>query len=367
MAATSFLVANLLGTHIPMAFSGGALDMVIYGAINVQKGTHFWWPLVVGPAYAIIYFGFFYWFIKWKNLDTPGRGGNTKLFTKADVRAAKDSKSSVEGVDQKSLDIVAAMGGVDNITAFNNCASRLRYDVKDKSKVSVDGLKAAGAYGVQFVGENHVQAIFGTEAEQINASINKNRDAIASALAKNPELLSRTETETIEAVHEAMEDDYQELVNPVQLNTVARGKIIPIAEVEDQVFSSKAMGDGFAVKFSSEKVGNVYSPVDGEVTLVFPSKHAYGITTKDGVQLLIHIGIDTVGLQGEGFKSLVAQGDKVTAGQPVAEVDLELLKSKGLITDAICVVLNEGKHNRFSFTNSSFNADSTTTLVGEVK
>ncbi|WP_426461599.1 glucose PTS transporter subunit IIA [Mycoplasma hafezii] len=366
MAATSFLVANLMSVHIPMAFSGGLLDMLIYGAVNVQKGTHFWWPLVVGPAYSAIYFGFFLWYIKYKNLDTPGRGGNTKLFTKADFKAAKANEG---GVDQQALNIVLAMGGLDNITAFNNCASRLRYDVKDKDKVSVDKLKAAGAFGVQFVGEHHVQAIFGPAAEQINAKINSQRQVLADYLAKNQEL---TQSDEFEAVNEAVQaseqpQTYEELINPVTISTVARGKIIPMNEVADPVFSSKAMGDGFAVQFDAEKTGNVYSPVEGEITLVFPTKHAYGIKTKEDVQILVHIGINTVSLQGEGFTPKVQTGDKVKAGDLLAEVDLELIKEKGLVSDPVVIILNEGKHNQFEFTNTSMKADTTTTEVGQVK
>ncbi|RIV16389.1 glucose PTS transporter subunit IIA [Mycoplasmopsis gallopavonis] len=368
LAAVSFLLANVLGVHIPMAFSGGALDMVIYGMVNVQKGTNFYWPFVVGVPYFFIYLGLFYWFIRWKDLETPGRGGNTKLFTKADYNASKNDASTTTSdlgnVDKKALDIVVAYGGIDNITAFNNCASRLRYDVKDASLVSESKLKAAGAFGVKYEGQHHVQAIFGPAAEQLNAKIKSQREAIREYLAKNPQF---TEADVIEATQKAFNDQTEELINPVKLQTVARGKIMNLSELNDGAFSTGALGQGFAVKFASDKEGNVYSPVDGQVDLVFGTKHAYGISTKEGVKLLIHIGIDTVKLNGEGFTSLVQTGDHVKAGQNIAKVDLELLASKNIQSDVICVVLQEGSHKDFSFTNEELEAQTTTTLVGEVR
>ncbi|VEU70764.1 PTS transporter subunit IIABC [Mycoplasmopsis glycophila] len=364
--ALSFMLANLLGVHIPMTFSGGMLDLLIYWIIPVAKGTHFWWTLVVGLGYIPIYFFGFLFFIKRYNLATPGRGGNTKLFTKADYLANKKGKREDLGeVDPKALEIVLAFGGLDNITTFNNCASRLRYDIKDPALVSEDRLKAAGAAGVKWEGSNHVQAIFGPAADQINSKIKAQRELIRDYLAKNPEFNNNDVVESVKKANEKEHDN--QLIDGVVIQTVARGEILTLDRVNDGVFSTKAMGDGFAVKFDAETVGNVYSPVDGEVKLVFPTKHAYGITTKEGVELLIHIGIDTVALNGEGFESFVNVGDHVKAGQQIAKVDLEFLKEKGIQSDAICVVLESGTHKDFSFTNDKMVADSTTTVVGEVK
>ncbi len=178
MMALSFMFANLAGVHIPMAFSGGVLDLLIYGAVPVQKGTNFWWVLVVGLAYVPIYYFVFLFFIKWKNLETPGRGTNTKLFTKSDYLARKDKAKSASSVDPQVLAIVDGYGGIDNITNFNNCASRLRYDIKDLSLVDEQKLKAAGVVAIKVEGQHHVQAILGPIAEQMNAKINSQRDLI---------------------------------------------------------------------------------------------------------------------------------------------------------------------------------------------
>ncbi len=175
MAAFSFLFMNLLHAHIGMTFSGGFLDAMIYGALPINQGTNFYWYYLIGAAYAPIYYFVFYFCIKKFNIDTPGRGGNTKLFSKADFKAQQAGSSNAKGsLTGQSAAIVAAFGGWDNITSYKNCATRLRYDVKDNTKVSIADLKAAGAVGVVPVGTNHFQAIMGPQAEQINTNIKSN-------------------------------------------------------------------------------------------------------------------------------------------------------------------------------------------------
>ena len=173
MAGISFMLMNVLGVHIGMTFSGGLLDMLIYGVLPFAKGTHFWWAFVVGPFYAVIYYYvFYYWIIK-ANLQTPGRGKGFRLFTKKDYKLRKQAGklSGKNAMTQQSKDIIVAFGGWNNITSFSNCATRLRYDVKDIKKVDTPKLKAAGAYGVVHIGTNHVQTIMGPQAAQINANI----------------------------------------------------------------------------------------------------------------------------------------------------------------------------------------------------
>ncbi|WP_406613454.1 glucose PTS transporter subunit IIA [Mycoplasma corogypsi] len=353
MAATSFLLANLLSVHIPMAFSGGFLDLAIYGMVNVQKGTNFWWTLVVGAVYFPIYLVVFYFYIKHFDLPTPGRGGNTKLFTKADYLAAKDAKKALEGqsdVNPKAYAIVQAYGGTKNITAYNNCASRLRYDVKDASLVNDDALKAAGAFGIKREGNSHVQAIFGTAAEQLNSLIKSQREAIAQLEAKQ----AGAQAASAEA--------------PLKLTAIAKGELLSLAELNDGAFSTGAMGEGYAVKFSDKKHGVVYSPVDAKVTMVFPSKHAYGLKTEDGVEMLVHVGVDTVTLNGEGFTPAVKVGDEVKAGQVLAEVDLEVIaKNPKLLSHPILVVLSNSPRTKFEVTASSKQLTSPSDVVGEVK
>ncbi|WP_168388351.1 PTS transporter subunit EIIC [Mycoplasma marinum] len=169
MAGFSFMLMNILGSHIGMTFSGGMIDMVIYGILPFAKGTHFWWAFVIGAGLIPIYFSVFLFAIKKFNLETPGRGNNTKLFTKADYKNKNGDTQS----DPIAEGIVAGYGGWDNITSTANCATRLRFDVKDGSKVDEAALKAVGAVGIVRVSDKHVQAIFGPQAEQLHNSIKK--------------------------------------------------------------------------------------------------------------------------------------------------------------------------------------------------
>ena len=180
MAATSFLLMNLLGAHMGMTLSGGFIDTIVYGILPMQKGTHFWWAYVIGSGLAPIYFFAFYWYIKRFDLSTPGRGGNTKLFTKQDYKDSK-AKASGAGNDPQAMAIIEAYGGKSNITKTANCATRLRFDVKDASIVKEENLKAAGALGVMKTSKTHVQAIMGPSAETMHQKI---KDALANMPAE---------------------------------------------------------------------------------------------------------------------------------------------------------------------------------------
>ncbi|WP_322936179.1 glucose PTS transporter subunit IIA [Mycoplasmopsis cynos] len=413
MCAISFMLANILGVHIPQAFSGGFLDLLLYGIIPFAKGTNFYLTFVVGIIYAPIYFVVFYFVIKWKDLGTPGRGQNLKLFTKADYinrnkelnsSSNESSDSEFKNIDHQALAIVQGLGGTNNISAYNNCASRLRYDVRDLSLVNERILKEAGAYGIKFEGETHVQIIIGPAAEQLNAMIKSQRELIAKYEMKSQSLteqslesnlnqemaqdsrenvqsLNMEQAQMTESMKNSMEVSetseeiketfapMEEIIDkkPIKVQTAAVGEIKNLEELSDGVFSAKIMGNGFAVKFNSKIIGNVYSPVSGVISMVFPSKHAYGIKTKDGAELLVHIGIDTVKLNGEGFKNFVEKGSKVKAGDKLAQVDLKLLKSKKIVSDVVVIVLKEGTKNDFTFEENKNKVLTKSELVGKIR
>jgi PTS system glucose-specific IIC component len=157
-----------------MTFSGGMIDMVVYGILPVSKGTQFWWAFIIGAVLIPIYFFVFLFAIKKFNLSTPGRGDNIKLFTKKDYKNKGESNKKNKGEsnkNQQALDLIDGFGGRDNIVGTANCATRLRYDVKDSDAVDIDKLKSLGAIGVVKVSKTHVQAIFGPQAEQLNIII----------------------------------------------------------------------------------------------------------------------------------------------------------------------------------------------------
>ncbi|UWV83776.1 PTS glucose transporter subunit IIA [Mycoplasmopsis felis] len=172
----------------------------------------------------------------------------------------------------------------------------------------------------------------GPVAEQVNAKIQSQRNLIAEYEKKSSDN-SELKLEEIKQKENSTTED-ETLVKSsnksVRIQTAAKGVLVPLEELNDGVFSANLMGKGFAVKFDSEKIGNVYSPVDGTVDVLLDSKRAYGITTKEGVKVLVHIGIDTVSLNGQGFKNFVNLGDKVKAGDKLAQVDLEYVAQKNL-------------------------------------
>ncbi|VEU59257.1 PTS transporter subunit IIABC [Mesomycoplasma neurolyticum] len=424
--ALAFMLMNLFGAHIGQVFSGGFLDLIIYGALPVLKGTKFWWWAIIGVFYVPIYYFIFYFWIKKFNLATPGRGQTTRLFTKADYNSRNES-SSYEGLlPWREREIVLGFGGWDNITAFNSCASRLRYDIIDKNKVDINRIKAAGATGVMFVGDNHAQAIFGPKAEQINATIishmnadlglieNNEADKIKVVFAKdyckhfkkkdqteeildfdneipdvqdlddipNPEeeitsndqeLFTEEheyENEVLEANdmvdfsdltfddEEEVEEEVEEISEDGTLKVVVKkhrryyskiknptyGIVKKLEILNDGVFSEKMVGDGVAIYVPRNvKRAKIYAPFDSVVTTAFPTGHAYGFTSKNGVNVLIHVGIDTVNLNGEGFTSHVQQGQKVKTGDLVAEVDMQIIREKATNAEIVYVVPQDSR------------------------
>lgn len=310
-AGLSFMIMQILDVKIGMTFSGGLIDFLLFGVI--PNKTDWWWVIIVGLALAVIYyFGFRFAIRKW-NLKTPGR-----------EEAVSEETISNTPTSELPYEILQALGGKDNISSLDACITRLRVQVNAKDEVNKDRLKALGAAGVLEVG-NNIQAIFGPKSDTLKTQI---KDIMTG---KRPVV---TKEETKAVTNHSSTDE--EIINPIE------GEIIPITEVPDQVFSGKMMGDGFAI-IPSE--GTVVSPVDGEIVNVFPTKHAIGILSKGGKEILIHIGIDTVKLNGEGFEVLVAQGDKVTKGQQLVKVDLHFIRENApsTITPIVFTNLSAGQ------------------------
>ena len=229
----------------------------------------------------------------------------------------------MQQVQNLHMEYLKALGGKENLTNLDACITRLRVSVKDIKNVDKAELKRLGAAGVMEVGDN-LQAIFGPRSENLKGQI---QDIISG---KTP-VPSEIDNSTQAAVTVKGNIDF---VSPLN------GKILSLSDVPDEVFSQKLMGDGFAIDPTS---GEVVSPVDGVITTLFPTKHAIGITATSGLELLIHFGMDTVNLKGEGFTALVAQDDKVKAGQPILKVDIDGIRSKvpSIITPVIFTNLAE--------------------------
>lgn len=312
LAGTSFLVMHLLDVKIGMTFSGGFIDYILYGLLNWDR-THALYVIPVGIVYAIIYYFLFTFVIKHMNLKTPGR--------EDEVAETRDTS-----VERLPFDVLDAMGGKDNVKHLDACITRLRVEVLDKAKVDVNALKELGAAGVLEVG-NNMQAIFGPKSDQIKHDM---------ALIMKGEITSPSQT-TVSEEDEAVHIDGSRSVTIV---APCDGEVIPLSEVPDQVFSGGMMGDG--VGFIPRQ-SEIVAPFHGKVKALFPTKHVIGIESTDGVELLIHIGIDTVKLNGEGFESFVKVGDEVAEGQLLMKVDLEYLQqhAPSIVTPMIVTNLGE--------------------------
>ncbi|MEH7118655.1 glucose-specific PTS transporter subunit IIBC [Neobacillus vireti] len=318
-AGLSFMVMHLLDVKIGMTFSGGLIDYVLFGLINPQ--THAWLVIPVGLVFAVIYYFGFRFAIRKFDLKTPGR--------ELEEEESQGTGKSAGG--DLASNILDAMGGKDNIANLDACITRLRVSVKDIKNVNKDELKRLGAAGVLEVG-NNIQAIFGPRSETIKGQM---KDIISG---KRPRAAAPEQQETQPAANDVMQAARQNEVFAAPL----KGEIKPITEVPDQVFAGKMMGDGFAIVPSE---GMVVSPVNGKIVNLFPTKHAIGILSDTGREILIHVGIDTVNLKGQGFETLVAENEIIEQGQPLLKFDINYIKehATSTITPIVFTNLAEGE------------------------
>ncbi|MGM7702229.1 glucose-specific PTS transporter subunit IIBC [Pseudalkalibacillus sp. Hm43] len=326
-AGLSFMTMHLLDVKIGMTFSGGLIDFILFGVINPQ--TNWWLVIPVGLVFAVIYYFGFRFAIRKFNLMTPGR---------EDVEEDDEDGSPVGEADDLPYNILEGLGGQENISHLDACITRLRVSVNDVKQVDKNRLKKLGASGVLEVG-NNIQAIFGPRSDSIKSQM---QDIMKG---KRPR---KVETNPEEEVQEQIEDVSPEAlatdIDAKKASIVApiKGELLPITEVPDEVFSGKMMGDGFAIKPSD---GKVVSPADAKVMNVFPTKHAIGLETTDGREILIHFGIDTVNLKGEGFEVMVEQGDEVKQGQELMKADIDYIAehAKSTITPIVFTNLQDGE------------------------
>jgi len=320
-AGLSFMTMQILNVKIGMTFSGGLIDYLLFGVL--PNRTDWWLVIPVGLVFAVIYYFGFRFAIRTWDLKTPGReveeeGGG--------VISSATGYSLATGV-------LEALGGKENIGNLDACITRLRVSVKKIDRVDKNKLKKLGAAGVMTVGDN-LQIIFGPKSDQLKGQIKDIIDGKVAATYNTAEVAEVAEVVTVAPV--VVGTTLGVFVAPLD------GKIIEISNVPDKVFSQKIMGDGFAIEPIN---GHVISPVDGTVTSLLDSKHAVGITADNGLEIIVHFGMDTVNLQGEGFTALIKQGDKVKAGQPMLTVDLANVKAKvpSVITPIVFTNLPVGK------------------------
>ena len=328
LAGLSFMLMHILNVGVGMTFSGGFIDLVLFGVMQGNDKTHWMWVVVVGAVYFVLYYIIFRFMISKFNYKTPGRDDaeEVKLYTRADVNARNAASGSVPaGNDPVSALIVEGLGGADNLSDVDCCATRLRCTVKDVALVKQDVLKASGASGVICKGDG-VQVVYGPKVAVIKAKL---EDYLENA-PKTSAAPAAPAPATAPAAPAAAAKD-------TVLAACLTGTVVPLAEVKDEAFASGALGDGIAIEPID---GELVAPADGEISSTFETHHAVGMTTVDGAELLMHIGIDTVKLGGKHFTYLVNEGDKVKKGQPLIRFELEAIKAEGYPVTTPLIVCN---------------------------
>ena len=331
-AGLAYMFMHMLNVGVGMTFSGGFIDLFLFGILQGNAKTSWIWVLVVGIAYFVVYYVLFSFLIKKLNLNTPGRDDSeeVKLYNRSDVEAKKNGKD--ESTDELSAMICQALGGKKNISDVDCCATRLRCTVHKAELVNEALLKQSGASGIIHKGVG-VQIIYGPRVTVIKSNL---EDYLVTA--PNEEVFMDIVTENKD--EKISEKELQgKVINTIVLSSPLTGVSKDLSETPDEAFAGKMMGDG-AVVIPTD--GNVVAPADAEIAFVFPSKHAIGLRTTDGLELLIHIGIDTVKLDGKGFEIFVKDGDKVKKGDKLLSFDLEFIKDNApsIASPIICTALS---------------------------
>ena len=344
LAGSAYMIAHILNIAVGLTFSGGLLDFFLFGILQGNEKTSWMRIIPVGIIYFLLYYFIFKFMIRKFNFKTPGREDDveTKLYTKADVNARKEAQKTGEGAagaeDPVSEAITRGLGGKKNISDVDCCATRLRCTVKDASLVNDGVLKATGASGVVHKG-NGVQVIYGPNVTVIKSNL---EDYLETA----PDTLAEAE-ETPEILEEEKnsENTEKKVVGTVTISSPITGMAADLSSAPDEAFAQRMMGDG-AVVTPEDPI--VRAPEDGEVAFVFDTKHAVGFVTDSGISLLIHVGIDTVKLNGEGFEALVESGQTVKKGDPMLKLDLDYLKAHApsVTSPVLCTELEDNQRIR---------------------
>ena len=333
-AGLSYMLMHIFNVGVGMTFSGGIIDLTLFGILQGNGKTHWIWIVIVGAVYFVLYYFTFYFMISKMNLKTPGRedeGEETKLFTRSDFKAktgvGPDGSAPAASSDPTSALILKGLGGKANLSDVDCCATRLRVTVLDAAKVSDTLLKQSGASGVIHKG-NGVQVIYGPQVAVIKSNLvdfmetpeSNSLDGISAAPApqKAPAPAPAKKRDAVLCAHMS-------------------GAVVPMGEVQDEAFATCVLGEGAAIEPSE---GRLYAPADAEVDNLFDTHHAIGLVTSEGVEVLLHIGINTVELAGQHFTAHVEAGQKVKKGDLLISFDMEAIKAAGYLCTTPMIVCN---------------------------
>ena len=354
-AGLAYMLMHVFNVGVGMTFSGGLIDLFLFGILQGNDKTNWIWVVIVGIFYFVVYYLLFSFLIKKFNYRTPGRGEDeeVKLYTRSDVEARKNRAGDVENVsgedshlsesDRTSAGILIGLGGRDNISDIDCCATRLRCTVFNSELVNQDRLKATGASGVIAKGQG-VQIIYGPRVSVIKSNLQDYMDRNISDDLSDHSYEATDSTVSFNDLENVMPDDEDGSTHKiVTISSPLNGLVRKIEEAPDEVFSRKLLGDGVIIEPTE---GTVYAPEDGTVTLLFDTKHAVGFETDSGIELLIHVGIDSVNLNGEGFQLVARVGDHLKKGDVIMNFDIEKIRgtATAMSTPVICTELKENQN-----------------------
>jgi glucose-specific phosphotransferase system IIA component len=309
---SGFLTAYF-DVHLGYTFSASLIDFFV-GFYNQKNSLYLF---IIGPIIAALYFLVFYWLIGLLNIKTPGREDEKVGYEKDEFF---DMVSS-----EKAVQVLKAIGYAANVESVDSCITRLRLTVYDSNKVDKNRLRELGAAGILDAGSGNFQVIFGTEADMLSEEINK--------------IISKGGINVEKSIDETEKNEKEIIFNEAEnakaiIKAAVSGELIKLEDVPDYTFAKRLLGDGIAINPCE---GIIYSPVDGKIAQLFSTNHAVAIVTDDGVEVLIHIGIDTVKMNGKGFKAFAVQGDIVKTGDKLIEFDIELIRkeAKSIITPIV--------------------------------
>ncbi|MBE6613457.1 MAG: PTS glucose transporter subunit IIA, partial [Ruminococcaceae bacterium] len=332
LAGLSYMLTHIFGVGVGMTFSGGIIDLTLFGILQGNEKTRWLWIVAIGAVYAVIYYFLFSIMIKKLNLKTPGREADdeeTKLYTRKDYNEKKSGKP-VDGSRLTSALILKGLGGSDNIADIDACATRLRVTVKNPAHVSDTLLKQSGASGVIHKGAG-VQIIYGPRVAVIKSELEDFMETPDAARLD----------EIIDSAAPAKNAPPEKKTEAMTLAAHAAGKIVPLAEVEDDVFAKRILGDGIAIEPSE---GRLYAPCDATVAQVFDTGHAVNLMSDGGMEILLHIGIDTVELGGRYFTAHVSAGQTVKRGDLLISFDMEGITGEGYKLTTPMIVCNSDEY-----------------------
>lgn len=322
-AGVAYMLMHIFKVCVGMTFSGGIIDMFLFGILQGQEKTNWMMFLPIGIIYFVVYYFLFHFLIEKLDLKTPGREEDkkeVKLYTRADMDTVKES--SLEDEDISAL-IALGLGGKNNIKDIDCCVTRLRCTVEDPGKVDDEILKQSGSRGIMKRGDG-IQLIYGPQVTVIQSNL-------------QAYLASDISDKTYKSAPFAVKEQEEKQVSAEKIYMPIKGEVIELSDVEDEVFSGGMLGEGFAIRPSE---GKVFAPVDGTIAAVFNTKHAIAIISQSGAEILIHVGLDTVRLGGKYFEVKVEPGMKVNVGDLLLEFDVEAIKEEGYFVTTPVVISN---------------------------